>query len=173
MSSFQTAQGHAFRKLFYAAGAVTASMSLVLGLVPALRYPSILGSSLPSPIPLQVFVAWRVLLVLKTLPLIVLLLLLSLFPHVGPFDLPPPCLMSPVSVARGLVGLSPFPPLGFWSQEFSLLPCFPLCSIFFSPWVSGVPPGGRCILNLATGNLPLTQTLLYIALYGSLPVAEA
>ena len=26
MSSFQTAQGHAFRKLFYAAGAVTASM---------------------------------------------------------------------------------------------------------------------------------------------------
>ena len=26
MSSFQAAQGHAFRKLFYAAGAVTASM---------------------------------------------------------------------------------------------------------------------------------------------------
>ena len=26
VSSFQTAQGHAFRKLFYAAGAVTASM---------------------------------------------------------------------------------------------------------------------------------------------------
>ena len=34
-------------------------------------------------------------------------------------------------------------------------------------------PGGRCILNLATGNLPLIQSLLYIALYGSLPVAEA
>ena len=38
---------------------------------------------------------------------------------------------------------------------------------------SASQPGGRYISTWATGNLPLAQSLLYIALNGTVPVAEA